>query len=296
MTTTTLNQTSSFKHYGLLGGMLACYAVLAIVALMSHKATTTVSILFSIGTICGVAWYVWQKLQPSEMDVSCLKILRMAQAIVMLLGAAMFAMFSFVDVHLFLTLSVFTMILTLCSMLQLHTRTRASIQLEWFVLVSITAFFIGFSFMKHFHYWNLKTLGFIVLMAIVIILIFVLQQILNICLSGKDYPVATTLLAVFFIACHVLMTICLALMYFSDAELLWLVVSLFIVSLIGVISLATWQVTLPYAGSKYLELLYVVSLFMLGFNLWMIYMHFSVWTVTCTVMSAVYAHFLLDEW
>lgn len=299
MTTITVDQTAHLKHYGLLGGMLVCYALVAIVALQSHDATTAVSILFGIGTACGVGWYVWQRLSPTQMDVQCLKVLRLAQAIVMLLGAAMFAMFSFVDVQLFVTLAVFTMLVTLCSMLQLHTfqaRTRASIQLEWRVVASITAFIIGFSVVKHLHYWSLKTLGFVVLMAIVIVMIFVLQQILNICISGKQYPMATTLLAVFFIACHMLMTICLALTYFSDASLLWLVVSLFILSLIGVIALATWQMTLPYAGSMYLELLYVFSLFMLGFNLWMLYVHFSVWTVTCTLMSVVYAHFLLDEW
>lgn len=299
MTTITLDQTAHVKHYGLLGGMLVCYAILAIVALLSHDATTAGSILFGIGTACFIGWYVWQRLRPSNMDAQCLKVLRVAQAIVMLLGAAMFAMFSFVDVQLFLTYAVFTMLVTLCSMLQLHTfraRTRASIQLEWCMLASITAFMIGFSVVRHFHYWNLKTIGFVVLMAIVIVMIFVLQQILNICVSGKQYPMTTTLLAVFFIACHIVMTICLALTYFSDAALLWLVVSLFIISLIGVIALATWQMTLPYAGSMYLELLYVVSLFMLGFNLWMLYVHFSVWTVTCTIMSAVYAHFLLDEW
>lgn len=299
MTTTTMTQSTNMRHYSLLGGMMLCYIALALVAFFNHEATTTGIILLVIGAILCMSWTVWQRVNPLEMTDDCLRNIRLAQAVVMLVSAAMFALFSFSHMRTFTSLSVFMMLTTLYSMLQLHTfraRTRASVQLEWLVVVSVSAFMVGFAVVRHIHYWSLKTLGFTVLMMIVIVMIFVLQQILNIRLSGKVYPFATTLLAAFFMTCHVAMTVCLALTYFSDIDLLWLVTSLFILSLIGLISLATWQVTLPYAGRAYLELLYAVALFMLGFNILMIYAHFSIWTVTCTIMSVVYTRFLLDEW
>lgn len=291
-------------RHSLLAVALVLYAVIPSLAFRYHETLTISLVLFIIATLFAGSWIYLQTVQPDILSQRLVEIIRVLLAVIISLVTIMLALFALSYKQSgepvfssFATLATVMLLATLAFSVYLHTFSRRkNIKLEWLIIASISAFSLGYVFVRHYDYWSLRTVGLLFLVVAIIAGLFVAQQTMNLVIDGSDYPLLTTALAALFVGSMLLMSICLVLNFFVKASLLWLVIALLIIAVIGMIALSTWQITLTYAGRPYLELLYGMSLVTMVLMLWLLFHELSVIHLIVGCMSVVYVRFFLKEW
>lgn len=291
-------------RHSLLVVALVLYGFIPTFAFRHHETFTLSLVLFIGATVLMGGWIYWQTVKPVRLEARFVDILRIALAIIISLLTIMLALFALSYnqqrepvFSSFATLASVMLLLTLLFACYLHTFSRRqSTELEWLFIVGVSAFSVGYVLVQQHDYWTLRTVGLFALLFVVIAGLFIVQQTMNLIIAGDKYPLLTTSLAALFVGSTLLMSVCLVLDFFIETSLLWLIIALFLLSVVGMIALTTWQITLTYAGRPYLELLYGVSLVTLTMMMWLLYYELSALHLIVTFISLAYVRFFLKEW
>lgn len=291
-------------RHSLLMLALILYGFIPSFAFRHHETLTLSIVLFIVATLLVAGWIYWQTVNPELLDARFVEMIRIALAVIISLLVVMLALFALSYnqqrepvFSSFATLAMVMLLLTLLFTVYIHTFSRRkSTELEWLLIVGVSAFSIGYVLVQQHDYWSLRTVALFVVLFIVIAGLFIAQQTMNLVIAGDEYPLLTISLAALFVGSTLLMSVCLVLDFFIETSLLWLVVALLLVSAIGMIALTTWQITLTYAGRPYLELLYGVSLVTLALMMWLLFHQLTALHLVVAGISLVYVRFFLKEW